>query len=125
MDETITETEVRHSGRSKITRMARRYTRITILVAEYIFDEIVDAIVDSAKVIQSEGRLFMGLALSVIGLMDFSNGKYCDGNAADYLSCTRPTVFYYYGTFEIVLVVIGVMLVVVWSLKRWQKKAAV
>jgi hypothetical protein len=105
-----------------LTQTARRYTRIAILTGEYIFDEMVDALVDSVKVIQSEARLFVGVLFTIAGLMNFSNGKYCDGNAADYLSCTRPTVYYYYGAFETFLVIVGVTLVLVWYFKRQQKQ---
>jgi hypothetical protein len=98
-----------------------RYVRIGILVAEYMYDELIDAIIDSARVVQSEGRLFLGSVCTVIGLMNFRNGKYCDGNSVDYLSCTRPVAYYYYSGFEIVLVVLGVTLMLVWFLKRTPK----
>lgn len=101
----------------------RRAGRITWLVIEHVFDLTVDGLADYVLVMQREAALFLGLALSLIGLLNFENGKNCDGNTADYLTCTRPSTFYYYNWLEIALVVIGVFLITLWLLRRLDRSS--
>jgi hypothetical protein len=68
-----------------------------------------------------EFELFLGTALALIGVLGFESGKYCDGNTADYLSCTHPTTYYYFNVVDIALVVLGACLVLVWVLNRTQR----
>ncbi len=83
-----------------------------------VFDRLTDIAFDDAQIVKREGQLFFGMTFLLVGLFRFQSGKYCDGNAADYLSCTRPATYYYYGGFEIFLLIIGSFLVTLWLLKR-------
>ncbi len=89
---------------------------------EYIATQIVDAVTEDLRVFRKEANLFLGTTIGLLGLFNWSTGKYCDGNSSDYLSCTRPTVYYYYGAFEIALMVLGVVLVLVWCVNNRQTK---
>lgn len=80
----------------------------------FVRDELVRDVED----ILLHGRLFIGLALTVSGLLSFSSDKYCDGTAANYYACTRPATYYYYPWWAILLVVIGSFFVVLWFLRR-------
>jgi len=84
---------------------------------ERLFDVLVDALVDYARIIGREFALFAGVAFVLTGLLNFQNGKNCDGNTADYLSCTNPSTFYYYSWFETTLIIIGVFLLILWYFK--------
>lgn len=95
---------------------------IAWLVLQYAFDRVADATSDNMRVIRREANLFLGTAFTIIGLMNFRNGKNCDGNTVDYLSCTRPSTFYYYTAFEMFLVTLGVSLILVWILHRFPHK---
>lgn len=73
---------------------------------------------ETVAVIVREFDLFLGNALLVVGLLSFESDKYCDGNTADYLSCTRPSTYYYFDYLDIILVVIGATIVLAWFLKQ-------
>ena len=96
--------------------------RVAWLILEHVFDLIADVLEEYAHIMRREFELFFGTAFVGIGLLNFQNGKNCDGNTADYLACTRPSTFYYYNWFEITLVVIGVFLILLWFMKRQGKK---
>lgn len=98
-------------------RRTRRMLRISWLIIERLFDIALDAIGEYLSIIRREAELFLGVALTLAALLDFQNGKNCDGNTADYLSCTRPSTFYYYSWWQIALVVIGVFLLMIWFLR--------
>ena len=70
-----------------------------------------------------ETELFLGTALFAIGLFGFESDKYCDGNTSDYLSCTRPSTFYYFDWLDITLIVLGLFLVIIWVLKTRESHA--
>jgi hypothetical protein len=70
---------------------------------------------------RKNSKLFFGLALFIFGVLDFSNGKYCDGNPADYYSCTNPSAYYYYGFFAVALAIIGAFFIALWFLKKSEK----
>ena len=72
---------------------------------------------DALRYILLETEIFLGTALLACGLLGFESDKYCDGNTADYLSCTRPSTYYYYDWIDTTLVVIGIFLILVWVLK--------
>ena len=95
----------------------RRYITIAWLTLQYLFDKLMDFGEKDFAIIKQEGELFFGTALTLIGVFSFQNGKNCDGNTADYLSCTRPSTFYYYGAFEILLIVVGVFFIMLWFLR--------
>ena len=96
----------------------KRIVRIVWLTIVYFFDVLADAIIERFSVMQTQSDLFLGSVLTLIGFFSFQSGKYCDGNTADYLSCTRPTTYYYYPTISIILIVIGICLVLVWKVRR-------
>jgi len=77
-----------------------------------------DAAEEDWAIIREQSHLFLGALLLLLGLLDFHSGKYCDGNTADYLSCTRPVTYYYYTWLEIILIILGVMLILLWFMKR-------
>jgi hypothetical protein len=88
-----------------------------VAAAEYLFDQCIHVGDEYGRIIAREKELFFGVALFCIGLLSFDHGKYCDGNTADYLSCTRPETYYYFGYLDIALVVVGISLVLIWALK--------
>ncbi len=96
----------------------RHAWRFTSLFTAYLFESIIDAVGEYIGVIVREKELFLGAALSLIGLFSFESDKFCDGNTANYLSCTRPSTFYYFDALDITLIVIGVFLLLIWFLKQ-------
>lgn len=76
----------------------------------------VDAAGSRIRIIRREADLFLGSALFFLGLLGFESDRYCDGNPADYLSCTRPTTFYYFDLLDIALIVAGVFFILFWLL---------
>ncbi len=101
---------------------AGRIFRTTWLSLEFIAFHLAKALGENVRVIRREVNLFLGSALSILGLLNWSTGKYCDGNTADYLSCTRPTAYYYYGWFSITLILVGVTLLLVWYVRNRRSK---
>lgn len=102
---------------SRLKRVARRAWLATF----HWLDHLMDLAEDNWDIIRREADLFFGAALVLLGLFNFQSGKYCDGNAADYLSCTSPTTYYYYGALEIALILIGVFFILLWFFKRAQR----
>ena len=98
-----------------------RYARIAWLFIEFIFDRVVDLMGENVRIMRQEGELFFGIALLILGVFNFQSGKYCDGNISDYISCTRPSTYYYYGGFEIFLILVGAFFLMFWILKRQQR----
>lgn len=115
----MTEQEHQEEGRGE--RRAGIF-RTAWLSLEYIAFHLAKAIGENVRVMRREVNLFLGSALSILGLLNWSTGKYCDGNTADYLSCTRPTAYYYYGWFSVTLVLVGVMLLLVWFVRNRRSK---
>ena len=114
MEETESGSERAPENRFKV--IARR-----LWIATFnMFDRIMDVVEADWKIIKREGDLFGGTFLLLLGLLNIESGKYCDGNTADYLSCTRPTTYYYYNGLEIALIIIGVFLILLWFQKRKQ-----
>jgi len=68
--------------------------------------------------VRKNAHLFFGIALFLFGILGFSNGKYCDGNQADYYSCTNPSAYYYYGFFATALCIFGAFCIALWFLKK-------
>jgi hypothetical protein len=79
---------------------------------------IKDAIAVDLEEMIRHGRLFLGLILTLAGLLSFTSDRYCDGNASSYYACTRPATYYYYPWWAIVLVILGSFLIVLWFLRR-------
>jgi hypothetical protein len=82
------------------------------------FDRAVDALEEDWAIIRAQSDLFLGMLLFLVGLLDFHSGKYCDGNTADYLSCTRPVTYYYYTWLEMILIILGITFILLWFMKR-------
>jgi hypothetical protein len=94
------------------------YTRIAWLTILHVLDLVVDMIEHDWAIVKREGDLFFGTLLFLVGFLNVQSGKYCDGNTSDYLSCTRPTTYYYYNGFEVALIIIGVVFILLWFMKR-------
>jgi hypothetical protein len=62
--------------------------------------------------------LFLGVVLSVTSLVSFSHGRECDGTTATYYACTNPDVYYYYTIPATFFLVVGVVSIVFWFVKR-------
>jgi hypothetical protein len=84
----------------------------------YIRKAVVDGAQETFASVVREFDLFLGNALLLIGLLSFESDKFCDGNTADYLSCTRPSTYYYFDYLDIFLIVVGSTLVIAWFLKQ-------
>jgi len=103
------------------TQEMSRLTRVRGSLWQWIiatFDRLMDALEYDWVIIRREYDIFLGALLFLTGLLDFHSGKYCDGNTADYLSCTRPVTFYYYTWLEIILIILGVGFILLWFMKR-------
>ena len=112
MEETQGHSE--HGRESMLKRMAR----VTWLATYKLLDYVMDVLEDDWEIVLREADLFAGALLVILGLLNFQSSKYCDGNAADYLSCTQPTTYYYYNGLEVALVIIGVVFILLWFMKR-------
>lgn len=77
-------------------------------------DALFDSVMGSLRTIAHDAELFIGVALTLIGVLSFESDKFCDGNTAEYLSCTRPSTYYFYSPFDIAIVVVGVFLILIW-----------
>jgi len=66
-------------------------------------------------------RLFFGITLTTIGLLNFSSGAYCDRAVPDAYNCVRPSTYYYYSWETILVIVLGVTLIILWFLSRKKK----
>src|SRR5882724_2153876 len=65
--------------------------------------------------------LLFGVALLIVGFFTFSSDRYCDGNPANYYSCTNPNTYYYYSPYSIALMILGATLIIL-SLFSLQRK---
>ncbi len=83
----------------------------------FVFERFVDGTINNARIIFIERDLFFGGALFCIGLLNFESDKYCDGNTAEYLSCTRPATFYYFDALDITCIMLGIFFIMLWYLK--------
>ncbi len=109
-----------HKAPSILERL-KRYARIAWLTLFYSFEMVVENFGASWAIVRREGELFFGTAVTIIGMLGFSSSRYCDGNTAEYLSCTRPSAFYYYDMGHIALVVLGVFYILIWFQKGLRK----
>ncbi|MFZ2555212.1 MAG: hypothetical protein WAZ27_03825 [Minisyncoccia bacterium] len=91
--------------------------RFLSLLMHFLFDRLVAATTANTLLMLREIDLFLGTALLAIGFFSFESDKFCDGNTADYLSCTRPSTFYYFDTLDIFLIVVGIFFILLWVLK--------
>jgi hypothetical protein len=77
-----------------------------------------DSLREDVAQIWEHARLFVGTAFVVVGLLSFSSDRYCDGNTSSYYACTRPSTYYEYPWWAILLTVLGSVLIVLWFLRR-------
>ena len=112
MEDTQDGSAVVHESHFKI--ILRRWWIATFRV----LDRVTDIVEADWHIIKREGDLFGGTFIFLIGALNVQSGKYCDGNTADYLSCTRPTTYYYYNGLEIAIIIVGVFLILLWFQKR-------
>lgn len=76
------------------------------------------SLLENLFLVRENAMLFFGIALFLFGVLGFSNGKYCDGNPADYYSCTNPSAYYYYSPLAIALCILGAFCIAIWFLKK-------
>ena len=81
------------------------------------FEGIYEFFAVSLRTIGQHKELFLGVAFTLVGLLSFKSDKFCDGNTADYLSCTRPSTYYFYSPLDIAVITVGVFLIMIWVLK--------
>jgi hypothetical protein len=105
------ETSVKEGRVQYVLRLARLFVRL-------VADSIVRAAVDTLHAALRAPGLFLGSALFLLGVLNFNVGRYCDGNIGDYLSCTRPAVYYYFDGLDIALIAIGVFMMLAWLVNR-------
>lgn len=98
------------------TRQGRTLRRIGIFVNRLVYNTV-DRGVDRLHVMLRERELFFGAGSILLGLLNFNVGRYCDGNTAEYLSCTRPAVYYYFDVLDIALIILGVFAVLMWFVR--------
>ena len=77
-----------------------------------------DAITDDLAIVWKHGRLFLGLILTIVGLLSFAADRYCDGNTSINYACTRPSSYYYYPWWAILLIILGSFSIVLWFLRK-------
>lgn len=114
----MTEHEQQEGGKKK----GGGIFRTAWISVEYLSYHFAKGVGDNLRVMQRDANLFLGAAFTILGLLNWSSGKYCDGNTADYLSCTRPTAYYYFSAPMIALVLLGAMLILVWFVKNRRAK---
>ena len=88
----------------------------------FIADKALESSIANVRIMWKEFDLFFGTALVIIGLFSFNTGRYCDGNSAEYLSCTRPSAYYYFNGFDILLLMLGIFFILLWFQKNKQQK---
>lgn len=113
--------ELHESQSAAPTPQRRGRPSVAVLFVNYIFDTLLVSLRKNFSIMLKEIDLFLGSALVIIGMLSFESDKYCDGNTADYLSCTRPTTYYYFDAFDKILILLGVFLIILWFVKRNNK----
>ena len=108
-----------HAPQGKFSFMHGSFIRNVMHRADYAMD----IIEEDWNIIKREGDIFGGALIFLIGLLDFHSGRYCDGNTADYLSCTRPVTYYYYTWLEILFIMVGVGFILLWCMKRQRHRS--
>ena len=112
------ENEHAHSAHPTFQKKIQRGVWIGWRFVVFCLEYVADGLIEGYEVMRKEAGLFWGVLFIITGLFGFRSGRYCDGNTADYLSCTRPAAYYYYDTLHIILLVIGIFLIMIWFLKQ-------
>jgi hypothetical protein len=113
----MTEERVNSTGGVFLKRI-KWIGRVVWLTLEHLFNLFADVLEEHIRIARREAQLFLGIALIMAGILHFQNGKNCDGNTADYLACTHPSTYYYYGWVEITFVIVGAFCLTFWLLRR-------
>jgi len=111
---TMNEHEVKSKRRRRGPRIVRLLLQLVTAGALFFRDKIQT---DFAT-IAAQSRLFLGIAMLSFGILLFQSDKYCDGNPSTYAACTRPSTYYYYPWWAILLVVLGSFSIVLWFLRK-------
>lgn len=112
--------EIQKEQKGVWARIVNAGTFVWLLI-QYLFDRSLDALARDFIIIQREADLFLGAALTLVGLLGFESARYCDGNLNDYISCTRPATYYYFDTLDITLTVLGAFFILVWYFKHKER----
>ena len=107
----------------KVWRKIRRTARLLWLLTLYGVDRLIDAVGEYVGIIRGAPELFAGTTLLLLGILNFESARYCDGNTADHLSCTRPATYYYFDWLDIALILLGVFFLMFWYLKEQEKRS--
>ncbi len=83
-----------------------------------MLDHVYEFFVGALSTVARDMELFIGTALTLIGILSIEADKFCDGNTADYLSCTRPSTYYFYSPLDTAIIVIGVFFILIWIRRR-------
>lgn len=111
--------DIQNSPQTTVSESSYKVIARRVWIATFrFFDHVLDSVETDWHIIKREGDLFSGALVLLLGALNVQSGKYCDGNTSDYLSCTRPTTYYYYNGLEVALIIIGVFLILLW----WQKQ---
>lgn len=81
-------------------------------------DALYYSVNEDVLIIKRNLDLFLGLGISIYAFLNFSSGRYCEGNPATHFSCTHPATHYFYETNTIFLFIVGIFLITLWYLKR-------
>ncbi|MBP9668905.1 MAG: hypothetical protein KBE09_01310 [Candidatus Pacebacteria bacterium] len=111
----MTESTEKHAAEHR--RGVGRTMRIGGLIVSHLFNGFLDRLSQFIEVLSREIELFLGTALVLIGVFSFESDKFCDGNTADYLSCTRPSTYYYFSSLDIACIVLGSFLILFWIMR--------
>ena len=114
--------EIREHEISTETKGFARFAWVSWMFVIYLFDHSVESLGRNVRIVWREFDLFFGAALTALGLFGFSAGRYCDGNTAEYLSCTRPSSYYYFDAWHIALIILGVVFILLWLQKNHRRE---
>ena len=104
--------------REKRAPRKRSFFRVVLRTSGALVRFLYDKAREDIALLLTNGRLFVGLAFLMTGLLSFTPDRYCDGNSSSYYACTRPSTYYYYEWWAIALVLVGSFFIVLWFLRR-------
>lgn len=84
----------------------------------YVADRFGAWCASRARVVWRNSDAFLGLFLLLVGVLNIHAARFCDGNSADYLSCTRPAVYYFYSGIDSALIIAGAFLLLIFRFSR-------
>ena len=102
----------------KHTPRKRSYIAAAFYSLVYFVLLVKDGIVQDVSYMWHNARVFLGSGLVLIGLLNISADRFCDGSTNTHIACTRPTTYYYYSEVAIISIVIGSFLILLWFLRK-------